>query len=222
MRTSALVRGTVWALLLVHWSCKREIPLSTDTEPINGFRIEGTVSDGLGRPLAQVQIRLFYEFIFESNTPEPSRSYALRASSESVEVRVVDASNRIIRTVFSGLVTDSVITVLWDGRLADGSEAAGGKYTVQYHAGGSERASYVVLVHGTVSATSDVNGRFIIPQESLPLAQTGIPLYSLTDQFLGLHATGRRVELELKAGTTVKSILVNVEENFLTRVNVVL
>ncbi len=223
MRSPIVTVGIMAGLLLLSSGCKREIPVLFGTEPINGFRVEGSVSDALGRPLKDVQVRLFYdEFHLESTGPEPSRSYTLQAPNEFIDVQVFNAANLAIRTLFSGLVADTVFTILWDKQMPDGSEAPSGKYTVRYLVGGVERKSYLVLVYGAVSARSDVNGRFVIPEESLPLKQTQIPVYSVADEFLGIYRIGQRVELEFVAGTAIRSAFVFVEEDILTRVNVVL
>ena len=55
-------------------------------------------------------------------------SITQRIVGEEVEVAVFDVQGRKVRSLFSGPMPAGHYTVEWDGRLADGSEAASGVY----------------------------------------------------------------------------------------------
>jgi hypothetical protein len=61
------------------------------------------------------------EFTFEINSQYPA----------GVSLSVIDITGQVIKQIKTGIVTDGIQTVLWDGRTSGGSEAPKGFYFVQ-------------------------------------------------------------------------------------------
>jgi hypothetical protein len=63
-----------------------------------------------------------------------------------VELKVYDVSGRLVRTLVDGRAEPDRYAVTWDGRMADGEEAAAGIYLYRLMADGSELTRKMILV----------------------------------------------------------------------------
>ena len=72
MRQMALVVLAATAM----WGCERELPFESSLgQSINGYRVEGYVTDRLGVPLKNVRIALWYDFNPIDDQTPPVRDF---------------------------------------------------------------------------------------------------------------------------------------------------
>lgn len=203
--------------LLILTGCRDHNPLDARIA-IDGYRIVGTVMDGLNSPIAGVQIRLYYGMDFVSGSPVPERAYTLQSPPEEVEIRVFDNAGNQVRMLFADTVSAPNIFVSWDKQNDAAVPVPSGVYEVRYISSGTVRHTYTVLVDGNISATTNTEGVFVIPQELLPIGLHPVPVYSGNDSFLGNFAIQNLVRLQATVGSTNYSQWITVDRNRITRV----
>lgn len=210
------IAGVLMALLFLT-GCRDLNPLDARIV-IDGYRVVGTVMDGLNNPIPGVQIRLSYGMDFVSGSPVPERSYTLQAQTEYVEVRVLDRTGTQVRALYADTVSAPTIYVPWD-KLNDAAvPVPSGIYEVRYIVGGTVRHTYTVIVDGNITVTTSTEGVFVLPNEILPVGFYPAPLYSGNDSFLGNFVFQNLVRVQMSVGSTNYSQWIVVERNRITRV----
>jgi flagellar hook assembly protein FlgD len=63
-----------------------------------------------------------------------------------VDLRIFDASGRLVRTLERGILQAGSHTVEWDGADADGRDTASGRYCLRLRADKAEKTLPIVLV----------------------------------------------------------------------------
>lgn len=192
----------------------RDINLLDVREGTEGYRIVGTVLDGLDNPIAGLGIRLFYGTEYVSGSPVPQREYVLQSPGEFVLVDVYNLAGGHVRSLYAGTPVGTSLLVQWNKRNSAGALVPSGIYFVRYTVNGSTRHSYTVVVDGHVSATTDTNGVFIIPDNLLPVGYYPAPLYSGADAFLGNYRIQNLAYLEFTVGanTYVYSVVLELNQ----------
>jgi len=219
-RTHA-IRCLAGLLLAMFLGCERQIPLVPVAEvPINGYQIEGTMLDGLKRPLVGVSIRMYYDPTYVGSDSVPNRSYTPQAASELVLVRVYDSAGLFVKLLFQGTISDSSITILWDGRNGGGAPAPSGLYTVRYSVGSEVRTSYPVIVDGNVTAVTDTAGHYTIGNTNLPIGSV-VPYLNGTT-FLGWYRIDPSVFLEVQAPSLSRTYHIALEVNVITEFSLII
>lgn len=206
--------GLILGLTVALLSGCRDINLLDARETTEGYRIVGTVLDGLDNPIAGLGVRLSYGAEYVSGSPVPQREYILQSPGEFVLVDVYSLKGNHIRSLYAGTPAGTSLFVQWNKRNNAGALVPSGIYFVRYTVNGSPRHSYTVVVDGHVSATTDSNGVFIIPDDFLPVGYYPAPLYSGTDAFLGNHRIQNLAYLEFTVGanTYVYSVVLELNQ----------
>lgn len=207
------------AFTVVGLNCGREIPLeSQPPTAVNGYRIEGTMSDGLGRPLMDLPVRLFYDPAFSNTDSIPDPGYA--GTNEFVRVSVYDSDANPVRQLFSGVVQETTIVITWD-HLDDGGNAVGsGLYNVEFVVGSQIRKSYDVIVDGNVTAYTDSLGHYVIREKNLPVGAT-VPYYN-GGNFLGWYRLDPSVYLEFDTQSGPRTYHVGLDKDVVTEFSAVI
>lgn len=200
----SIVFGVLCAAIVTMPGC-RDTSLVNTTGSVDGYRIEGTVLDGLDQPINNVPVSLYYSPDFISNTPEPVREYTLESPGEFVNIDVYDDENTLVRNLYSGTPGAPTIYVPWDQRRNSGSLVGSGIYTVRVTVGGNLRHSYVEFVNGRVTAQTDANGVFTISDLHLPIGYSPVPIYSTQGTFTGIYRVTNLVYLEFNVGGIIYS-----------------
>lgn len=195
----------------------RDAGVETPIIRIDGYRIEGTVVDGLDQPFGNLPIALFYttEFV-DNNVPE--REYTIQAPGEFVNIDVYDADSVLVRNLYAGTPADTTIYFPWDRRRNDATLVGSGIYTVRVTVGGMLRHSYVDVVNGNVTAVTNANGVFTIPDVHLPIGYSPTPFYNASGAFVGNYRIRNQVYLECNVGGITYGYPVHVSEGILTRI----
>jgi len=204
---------------LIVYGC-RDTSLVNGNGPVEGFRIEGTVLDGLEQPISNVPISLFFALDFIGNTPVPVREYTLQAPGEFVSIDVYDYENGFVRNLYAGAPGGPSIYVPWDYRRNNGALAGSGVYTAKVTVGAEIRHSYVEVVNGEVTAQTDANGVFVIPSVHLPVGFSPAPSYNSQGAFTGNYRILTWVYLEFDIGGIVYSYSVPLVAGHVSRLPV--
>ncbi|MEX2117358.1 MAG: hypothetical protein WEB37_10760 [Bacteroidota bacterium] len=186
------------AVLLIVSGC-RDTGMVNVNSKLEGFRIEGTVLDGLEQPFNNIPVSLFYSLEFIDNTV-PVRDYTIQTPGESVNVDVYDYENGPVRNLYAGTPGGPTIYIPWDQRENNGVLVGSGVYTIRVTVGGGLRHSYVETVNGRVTAQTDANGVFVIPGVHLPVGFSPAPVYNSGGAFTGNYRVMDRVLLEFSVG----------------------
>jgi hypothetical protein len=194
--------GILIVSILIIPGC-RDLNLVNTNGIADGFRIEGTVLDGLEQPMDNIPVSMFYSLEFIGNTPVPVRDYTLESPGEFVNIDVYDGENVLVRNLYAGTPAGATVYVPWDQRRNSGSFVGSGVYTVKVTVGGNLRHSYVELVNGRVTAQTDVNGVFVIPDVHLPVGYSPAPSYNNQGTFTGNYRILNWVYLEFNVGGIV-------------------
>lgn len=181
------------------WGCERDLPYEAPPEePINGYRLEGFVTDRLGIPVRGLRIALWYDFDLVDNNPPPSQEFFVDDSTKIVRVQVLDMGKRTRRVLFEGRVRVGYLSFDWDLKDSLGNPVPSGIYTIDFSMNGVSRKSYPVIVNGAVTSVTDSLGHYIISNGYLPVGYSPIPLYgSDGTKFLGNYRITQFVILEL-------------------------
>ncbi len=167
--------------------CERELPFESKVnQSITGYQVEGYVTDRFGIPVKNVRVALWYDFSPLGNTIPPSRSLFVDDTGKTVLLRALDNQNRVLKVLFTGRAPVGELDYAWNNTDSLGRKVPSGVYKIEFRLGGVIRNTYTVLVNGAVSAVTDSLGRYLIPNENLPVGFSPVPLYS-TDgrRFLG-------------------------------------
>lgn len=206
-------------LAVLFGSCEREIPPGLQTEEIEGYRIEGIVRDGFGRPMPSVTVTVEYSVEYVNSGPPPSQVYDVPNSNQFVRVRVYDGAGRFIRQLYSGTPPPGPLPANWDKRNAAGQLVRSGLYWVHFEVSNQSQMAFPVIVEKTITATTDSAGTFVLPDECLPMGFFPYAVYSADGStFWGNYRIGDRVYLLLNASGALLSRSVVPERNRLTRI----
>ncbi len=121
-----------------------------------------------------------YTLEWVDDGPEPTRTYQVPLIGESITVTVVGRDGRTVFAEALGLQSGGPFSYLWSGRTSPGQFAAPGAYEVRYQTAAGVRLTYPYLLSGTIAATTDSLGRFIVRDLQLPIGFYPVPEYSST------------------------------------------
>lgn len=212
------MRWLVIIFLLLITSC-REIILVDEVEKISGYQINGSVTNQSGTPLANVNVRLYYDEKRISYSPADTVIAVVTDTNRIATVQVFSVSDILVRTLFSGKMRLGVVPrYSWDGRNDKGIEVASGYYLIRYKFDTVVVKESPVVIDGKLTAQTDSSGRFVIRNENLPVGKTYDKYIQNT--FQGEYLIGSSVILELISGSSVKTGRVNIKKDVITKVNV--
>lgn len=150
--------------------CERELPYVAPAEkPISGYQLEGYVTDRLGIPLKGVRVGLWYDYEFVDATRPPAPTFYVDDSTKVARVQVLSRYKKIVAVLFVGKTNVGNLDTEWDNRDSRGALVSSGVYTVEFSMNDVPRASFSVVVDGSVTATTDSLGHYVIPGENLPV-----------------------------------------------------
>lgn len=197
-------------------SCERPMPTDT-TKRIDGYRIEGKVTDRFKRPVASVEVRLVYYFNFVDTEPPPSRGIVVVQNSTLVTVRVFSLADQPLWTLFQRNVAAGDFEYLWDGKDGLGNIVPSGIYKVKYIVGSADTANtYTLAITGGKVATSNSEGVYQIDQERLPVGFAPVPLYLDNGTFDANYQVDSRVRLEFVFEGFLFPFVFDLEKNVVT------
>jgi hypothetical protein len=203
------------ALLL---SCREILPVEQE-ENITGYQINGSVTNQSGNLIPNVIVLLYYDEQKISYTQTDTTVVFVTDTNQVVTIQVFSIKNILVRTLFLNKMTiGHVPRFSWDGLNDKGVEVPSGLYLIQYKIDTAVVKESPVVIDGIISARTDTDGHFVIPNEYLPVNKT-YDKY-LQDTFQGVYLIGSSVVLELVFGTYVKTGRVYLKKDKVTKVNI--
>lgn len=198
--------------------CREILPVEQE-ENITGYQINGSVTNQSGTPITNVNVLLFYDEQKISNTQTDTTVAFVTDTNQVVTIQVFSIKNILVRTLFTNKMRiGPVPRFSWDGLNDKGVEVSSGFYLVRYKIDTAVVKESPVVIDGNISARTDSNGRFVIPNEYLPVNKT-YDKY-LQDTFQGAFLISSSVVLELVSGTLVKTGRVYLKKDKVTKVSV--
>lgn len=202
--------------------CERDTQLlSVDTTA--GYKIQGTVTDRIGNPVVGVNVSVWYDYDLVDRNPAPTKDFTVTDSTKTLSVVVRNRADQTIRTIFSGTLVPGNRTYDWDMKDANGNDPPASTYTVHYLVDGVSQKSYSVTVSGTIVALTDVQGKYTIPDNNLPIGFYPVPIYSFDKSvYFGNHRIVSSVRLAFTTTARAKEVVVNLSKDVVKKVDVTL
>ena len=202
--------------------CERQ-PLFVEAPPISGYRIEGKVTDRIENPVANANVRLFYDYDYVDSKSPPSKQFTVTDSTKLITVAVRNSSNQTIRILYSGTRSVGPFIVDWNQKDSSGAEVPSSVYSVHYLVDGVSQKSYPVTVSGTVVTKTDNKGWYSIPDENLPVGFYPVPIYSSYDTtYYGNHRINNFVRLVFETPVQNREIFITLTKDRITQVDIVI
>lgn len=212
-----LVFGLCFMLAVA--GCEREIPVLSNGDA-SGYRIEGIITDGQGRAIVGVQVKLYYQFEYVDSKPAASKEYFVSEQNQVVTVRVFDLNDNPRRTISTSLYQPGPIIVQWDKRDDQGRLVPSGVYYVRYIVRGETKYSYPVTVTGAITAVTDGSGHYAIPSENLPVGFYPVPLYSSDSTiYYGNYQIVPYVGINFVVSSQVRSVYASLTKDRITQID---
>jgi hypothetical protein len=156
--------------------CERDLPYVAPAEkPIAGYQLEGYVTDRLGIPLKGVRVGLWFDYEYVDPTRQTIPPFYVDDSSKVARVQVLSRYKKIVAVLFVGKTNIGNLDTEWDKRDSRGGLVPSGVYTVDFSLNDVSRASYSVVIDGSVTAVTDSLGHYVIPDENLPVGFYPVP-----------------------------------------------
>ena len=200
--------------------CERDLPyMAPADQPINGYQLEGYVTDKLGIPVKGLKIALWYDFDYVDSDSTQSRQFVVDDSTKIARVVVLDMQHRLKRVLYQGKASLGALDYEFDMRDSTGLLLPTGIYTVSFTLGGVQRASFLDVIDGMVTAITDSLGHYIITNDFLPVGFYPAPIYAGDGYtFIGNYEVASDVALEFYLPTH-RSVSVTLTQNQVTRLD---
>ncbi len=174
----------VLLFVLIPIGCREIEPFPSQTD-IEGYRIEGTVTDAGGRALQGATIQMFYAFSTLLPPLDTSRVAVVNPGTR-INVDVLSTDSFIIRnfefTTSPGYLPHNI----WNGLDNNGQQVKNGAYTIVVSLNGVEKKRSDWLIDGQIIATTDAEGKFFISKNNLPIGRI-VDIYSVSGTYTGTY-----------------------------------
>jgi hypothetical protein len=213
------MRWLAFISLVFFVSCREILPVEQE-EITDGYLIKGNVTNQSGTPLENVDVILYYETNWYSDSPSDTNIAVVTDTGKVVTIEVVTLKNIIAKKLFKGkMPLGPIPRYSWNGYYDNGGSAAAGYYLIRYMLDTVVLKESSVVVDGTLIARTDHDGLFIIANDYLPVGKI-FDEYDNQDKYIRTLSIAPTVILELNYGTAQKVGRVNLEKDVVTKVNI--
>jgi hypothetical protein len=200
-------------------SCREILPVEQE-EITDGYLIKGNVTNQSGTPLENVDVKLFYETNWYSDSPSDTNIAVVTDTSKIVTIEVVTLKNIVAKKLFKGkMPLGPIPRYSWNGYYDNGGSAAAGYYLIRYKLDTAVLKESPVVIDGTLVARTDHDGSFVIGNEYLPVGKI-FDEYNNQDNYIRTLSISSVVVLELNYGSTQKVGRVNLKKDVATKLNI--
>jgi len=189
------VRFFLLMLCFAAVSC-REIEPYYDPEYVQGYQVSGILTSSNGIPIDSAGVQLNYYFRYYSDEPVDTAEAIVNDSSQFIDVSVYTKEHVFLKTLYSGRAgfTGPIPYVYWDGKDSQGVSMPSGKYLLRYEIDSVFIKYSTTILQGQISAVTDSWGRFVIPNEYLPVGEI-FNIYYLSGQYYITYQVEPRIAL---------------------------
>ncbi|MFH0991772.1 MAG: hypothetical protein V1799_17325 [bacterium] len=198
--------------------CEREIPVASSNSSTQGYRIEGFILDGMGKPLSRVPIRLSYFIDFVDTLNRPSRFFVTDTTA-IIRVAAYTMENQLLKILFQGRAVKGEFKAGWDETDSLNAPVLNGVYTIQYFIGTTKKYADTVLINSHIVTQTDSIGYYVIPQQLLPMGYFPIPILNSSGKWIGRGEIAPYVRLDLLLNPEHR-LYVDVKKDRVTRYDV--
>ena len=205
---------------LVFLRCRDVQPFGSPT-PVQGYQINGTVSNTSGVPIDSVDVILDY-YGQPQAVPFDTQRVVLTDSTLFVDISVYTPQNVYLRRLFGGFRSVGILPRLhWDGLDDAGKPVPSGKYIVRYTLGSEIAKQIPTLIFLRSTAMTDGGGHFTITNDHLPIGDL-FDFYDNTGAYVETIQIVSNVILDFKKLTLDKTYDVRLKKNHITTENFIL
>jgi len=186
--------------IFVSFSCREFQPFER-AQPISGFQLDGEVTTVTGVPVEGVDVRLYYNYQYVSDTPVDTQTVYVSDASTPVDIAVYKRDFVFVRQLFLGYRSVGPLPRwTWDGFDAAGNSVPGGKYFIRYVVDTVIVKYSPVVVDGHVTAVSTTRGSFTIAPSNIPVGDS-FDLFDQTNHYAGTYEILPVIDITLRKGT---------------------
>lgn len=198
--------------LIISFSC-REIEPYDNPENVQGYRLEGVLTTVNGIRIGGALVELYYYYNYYSDKPIDTMQAIVTDPSQIVDVSVYTIDNQYLRTIYNGPagMTGPLPHYDWDGKDDLGNSVPSGKYLIRISIDSGIIKFSTAIIDGHVTAVTDQMGRFVIPNENLPVGEL-FDVYSLNGNFFASYQVRDYIALVFIVGdrrSQFQSITIN-------------
>jgi hypothetical protein len=185
-------------------SC-REIRQFQPIDIISGYELQGEVTSKNGIPLDSVSVRLYYTYDYLGPQQLDTIPVIITDSTKIVFVAVYSKAGAYVQTLYFNFHSPGILpTYLWDGRGEGGEPVPSGEYVIVYSYGSTVVKQVPVIADGNVTATTDRNGNFTLPNSCFPVGGV-FGMYADNGEYVGAFRVLQDVEIVLRRGEVVSA-----------------
>ena len=187
--------------IFVSLSCREVRPFENVLQ-IHGYQLDGEVTTSTGVAVEGVDVRLYFNYQYVSDTPVDTQTVYVSDPSKPVDIAVYNRDLAFVKQLFLGYRSVGPLPRwTWDGFDAAGKSVPGGKYFIRYVVDTVIVKYSPVLVDGHVTSTSTTGGTFTIAAPNLPIGDS-FDLYDQNYLYAGTYEIVPVIDLTLRKGNT--------------------
>jgi hypothetical protein len=191
--------------IFVGLSCREIQPFGGSVTPIRGYQLDGEVTTSTGVPVEGVDVRLYFNYQYVSDTPVDTQTVYVRDPSRPVDIAVYTRDFLFVKQLYLGYKPAGPLPRwTWDGFDAAGKPVPGGKYFIRYVVDTVIVKYSPVIVDGHVTATSATGGMFSIGSSNLPIGDS-FDLFDQYNTYAGTYEVVPAIDISLRKGNASAS-----------------
>jgi hypothetical protein len=126
------MRWLAFISLMFFLSCREILPVEPE-EITDGYLIKGNVTNQSGTPLENVDVILYYETNWYSDSPSDTNIAVVTDTTKFVTIEVVTLKNIAVKKLFTGkMPLGPIPRYSWNGYNDNGGLVAAGYYLIRY------------------------------------------------------------------------------------------
>lgn len=202
-------------------SCREIEPLERFI-PVNGYKLEGTITTPNGIPLDSVEVKVSYTYDLYQTTPLDTVQVLITDSTKIVHVAVYNYNFRQVRQLFLGFHRPGVFpNFRWDERDDTGKYVPSGKYFIRYTYDTVVVKVVSHIAEGHTTAITDRSGRFTLTNANLPIGEIA-DFYRSNGSYRGTFIVRQSIKLKFLKDGLASSAEVTLARNKLVRKSFIL
>ncbi|MBA4311558.1 MAG: hypothetical protein C0417_02900 [Chlorobiaceae bacterium] len=191
------------SISLLVFSC-RDIESPSELGNINGYEVRGKVATTNGIPIESVQVSLYYYYEYISDKQLDTVEIIITDTMQVLDITVLSNKLKEVRKIFSGRwkTLGPVQHIYWNGRDDNNNPVPSGLYYMVFTLDSVVVKQNNMIIEGHGTTVTDYYGRFILPNENLPVGAV-FDAYSDDGNFYGVLKVEPKIALILNKRQSV-------------------